>query len=488
MQQSLRYPLRDTPISTASPVILSVQNVSLANQSGQNRTLLLGNAVSQALYSDTIIPLQPNCAGSRCDWSSYQSVAFCSSCEDATIDLIIEPKHDAALQAYMENNYLGTFQFSDLNLSSGTGQANFRHTMNTVYNVSLGVGASTQFALTFSADIALANQAHTSSLSYAETIVWDLNDNVLSRAPCSYTDIDGPYTCFYYPNNTINDFPGPLKAFGYVSMAPAADGSRLVALSAQRCVITLCAQQLSSTVVNGSLSSHIEEADFGYYVAQEQPLTPSNDGRPLSTLTWLAGQNGSYFQAGPTYGANHSILFDFLTVLNTLQGTTTRWHSTGDPFFNSGQPGTGTNNPSSDVIQFMSNVRNNTAKIAQSLTNLIQQNGDVPVRGQVYQSTPFVEVRWAWLAFPISLLVIVVAALITTMFQTRQRRIPLWKSSPYPLLFNYHDQDRCNVADGAAGEAVAFRAVTTSRHEEMAKERLLRLRSAAGSWTFEKNP
>jgi hypothetical protein len=157
----------------------------------------------------------------------------------------------------------------------------------------------------------------------------------------------------------------------------------------------------------------------------------------------------------------------------------------------------GTFNPGPDVTCLVSDVRQNTAKVAQALTNFIQQNGDARVTGQVYQSMPFVEVRWRWLIFPSCLCAIVLAALIATILQTRRARAPVWKYSPFPLLFNYHDRDSCvdsRDGDGEGGEEAGagssssgtqvdfvLDAVTASGFEEMAEETFLRLRPIAGS-------
>jgi len=53
-------------------------------------------------------------------------------------------------------------------------------------------------------------------------------------------------------------------------------------------------------------------------------------------------------------------------------------------------------------------------------------------------------------------------------------------------LFNYHIDERYTISDATAADNITPQAVTTSRHEEMAKETLIRLRSSAGKWTFEK--
>ena len=452
-----------------------------------NRTVLVNAVVLQSLYSNLVTPLQPACAGTRCDWPLYNSAAFCSSCENAIDDIIIEPKHDPVLQAYTDNDYLGTFQGTDLNLDD-SGLITLKRSNKTSYVISLGVGSPVQFNLSSSAEV-MVTVSNSSSLRYPESIVWDLYDlppsNKYPDGYHCYTDASRlDNFCFDYQNTTINGIPGPLKAFGYVKLVRAANGSRLVASSAQRCVLTLCAQRYTSTFHNGSLLLNITDKNFGYY--DPVPIDPRNAASNAQTLNWYAFQNKSAFRAGVLSSTDYNVLVDFLMALNNLEGTSIRWTSTGDPSINNGFPGTGTINPRQDVVQFMSNVQNNTAKIALGLSNFVQENGDSQVVGQAYASVPFVEVRWAWLAYPLALVTIGTVALIATMYQTKRQRLALWKSSPFPLLFNYHDHDACAGSDGGTNETSIPQAAKTSKHEEMAEETQILLRTIAGSWTFEK--
>ena len=492
VQQSVKYPLRQQAIPSRKPPIPTVQTVT---SSSGNLTVLANAAILQALYSDAVTPLEPACTGFGCDWPPYKSVAFCHSCEDALDDIIIEPKQDAALQAYHENDYLSGFDIQDVQfynrsyVSASNIEATLSRPAKTSYNISLGVGATVGFELTTTnnlvIDHSITSSQNGSTLNYPETIVWDLNEgSYCYRAINPATD-----TCLQWSNTSINGVKGPLRAFGYLKLAHVGDVDRLIATTAQKCILTLCAQQYSTAIHNGSLSSNVTSQDYGFF---SSGLTMEFDApAPLSgeykTMQWNASLNGSRFAAVWSSGDNN-VLPDFSTALSNLQGTVTRYFSSGYPldprYFSSSN---GTFNAGPDLMRLTSNIQNSTAKIAQGLTNFIQLNGDVAVRGRTFESVPFVEVRWAWLTFPLALVAIALAALLATMYQTRRCHLPLWRSSPFPLMFNYHDRDACVASDVGAGEVDFPQAVTTSRHEEMAREIQLRLRSRAGLWTFEKH-
>ena len=100
----------------SAPTVLAVRNVSLGTTNAQDQILLIANAMTESLYADSVAPVQPACPAVRCQWPLYKSVALCSVCEDALDDIVVEPEHDAALQAYTNNDFWSEYQFSDLDL------------------------------------------------------------------------------------------------------------------------------------------------------------------------------------------------------------------------------------------------------------------------------------------------------------------------------------------------------------------------------------
>ena len=296
------------------------------------------------------------------------------------------------------------------------------------------------------------------SLTYPTAVLWDITTgwNVTME------------------QQIIDDVHQPLKSFGYLTMSRSADGKRLVVRSAKRCTISLCAQQYSSTFQNGSLTSHVSAMSWGL--------------RPSYYEDWSANLTGSNFNKSLDLG-------DLQSSLSMLEGSV--FNNTASA---NGGGASQLNYAGADTMQFMSDFENICAKLAQALTNYIQGNPDSVVPGQGYMSTSVVEVRWEWLAYPIFLVAVVVVTLLATIIQTHRHKLPNWKSSPFPLIYNYYDPGARSAApreseheDASqesefADEGTSFQplATKTSVHQELANSATLRLRSVVGSWVLER--
>lgn len=456
IQQSIRYPLRYYALSNASaPLLPAVQSLDSANFENNNITSDFNALVQKALYADSISLLQPKCPYAACDWPLYKSVAFCFTCHDALAHVTLEPQLDI-LEEHTTEWYSQNLRRTNVDLGDESGPS-FSMSRTTSYNVSLGQGYTmAAFDLHTDFSTELGGGYAQMSLSFPTAVVWDLTAN-WTYMPYQYI-IDGVLT--------------PVKAFGYLNMTRSADGKRLVARSAKRCSISLCAQQYSSTFQNGSLTSRVSAMSWGLW----------SDG------SWYANLTGSSF--------NSSLdLYDLQNSLSLLEGSV--YNSTSS---NDGYGSSSIANPAADTMQFMSDFEKICAKLAQALTNYIQENADSVVPGQGYMSTSVVQVRWAWLAYPIFLVAVIVITLLATIIQTHRHKLPTWKSSPFPLIYNYYDPGARSAAPresehedvGQESEFVDKEtyfqplATKTSVHQELANAATLRLRNVVGSWVLEK--
>ena len=345
VQQSVKYPLRDQVVGGSSPKIPTVNNVTFAKEVDANLTVAMNAVIAQALFADYVGPLSTVCGGTTCEWPDYKSVAVCSSCEDAMKDVNISPKHDMVLQGFTEDKYLDSFYGSDLDRSF----FELSKTWNTTYTISLGQGNPVIFSVNASSSVDLESFYPTSMLQHPETIVWNLlvpSDDA-TRYVLSHDNEGG--VDFMWRNITINGSVGPLKAFGFVNLTRSPDGNRLIVTSAQRCVISLCAKQYSSTFHNGSLSSRVMQHQWGAF----HPIP----GHEEQWLSWMATVDGSRFGGG-FFNLSNMILIDIYAPLTKLEGSLMRWYKrySGDT--------TGVNNQDADFMQFISDIRNNSAKIA----------------------------------------------------------------------------------------------------------------------------
>lgn len=97
---------------------------------------------------------------------------------------------------------------------------------------------------------------------------------------------------------------------------------------------------------------------------------------------------------------------------------------------------------SSDIMQALYDTSNLTKRIdnlATSMTNNIreQDNGVFDTaRGIAWTNETYVHVRWAWFAFPATLILISSSFLLAIIFETSYRDVMVWKSSTLALLFH----------------------------------------------------
>ncbi|KAL8944728.1 MAG: hypothetical protein Q9216_000297 [Gyalolechia sp. 2 TL-2023] len=97
---------------------------------------------------------------------------------------------------------------------------------------------------------------------------------------------------------------------------------------------------------------------------------------------------------------------------------------------------------SSDIMQALYDTSNLTQRIdnlATSMTNNIRGQDDHvsgPAYGIAWKKETYLHVRWAWFAFPASLVLISAIFLLGTIFETSYRDVLVWKSSDLALLFH----------------------------------------------------
>ena len=98
---------------------------------------------------------------------------------------------------------------------------------------------------------------------------------------------------------------------------------------------------------------------------------------------------------------------------------------------------------SSDIIQAVwensDDLPSWIAHLALSMSNNIRLTAPAPSNpaytGVAYSLAPYVQVQWAWLAFPAALVLGTVIFLGATMRSTARRSVRAWKSDPLPLIF-----------------------------------------------------
>ena len=105
-------------------------------------------------------------------------------------------------------------------------------------------------------------------------------------------------------------------------------------------------------------------------------------------------------------------------------------------------PASGSQSFSSDIIHAFfeaDDISERIDNLAVSMSNNIRQqnsSGSNPFQGTAWGSQTYVHVRWAWLAYPLTVLSISLISLALTIFQTDRFEVNVWKSSTLALLFH----------------------------------------------------
>lgn len=85
------------------------------------------------------------------------------------------------------------------------------------------------------------------------------------------------------------------------------------------------------------------------------------------------------------------------------------------------------------------NITQHMEKIATAVTNVVRSDtgSTDSLKGPAFAPETYVEVKWAWLSFPLAMLILCVVFLVTTMVKTsrgKHENIGVWKTSAMPTL------------------------------------------------------
>lgn len=196
-------------------------------------------------------------------------------------------------------------------------------------------------------------------------------------------------------------------------------------VSAWECALYYCVNTYSAAVRDGILQQTVVSSwlNNSASLGQKSDLLYRPPLPPTSTITPDASE----------YYATHSAakaLNSFMS--HTFNGSGGIQREGSEPVF------------SSDIIHALYETTNYSKRIenlATSMTNSLRQqnNGSLTVsHGLAYKSETFVHVRWAWLAYPIVIVVLSIVLLIYTIVDNNHRDLQVWKASILALM--YHAQ------------------------------------------------
>lgn len=428
LQQVVDYPSRNItqPGATASAPQNLAYTPSLPSRDPQ---LSVARAIEIGISSaPKPFDKEPECPTGQCSWPRFQSVGWCSQCEDHTALVTLS---DCNLGSILQNE-----------------SERSQHCL-----LDLGNGVKSPLLLTRTPDISTWPGTH---VNYTEEVIWpisfggDVQPTVVTSFGVIGEDIPSqPVGLPKMENTTYLGIPNPLMVFGHVAVEPTWDMSTayeveydlLRVTKASQCILTLCDQYLSVPRVGGittwiahstnygNVFLHPTESESGYKICwqpedgnvnlsfhDEQRDLVDRSKRAFCDVTayapyvapYLIGQhNRSFVVSGSSQGPYkiHKTLGESRSS-NTVGSQSTR------------------------------SLRQRIESIANALTNYGLQTTNDTIRGYAYTEESYVRVRWQWLILPALLELVSVVLLILTIIYSRREDVPLWKSSILALMYH----------------------------------------------------
>lgn len=267
-------------------------------------------------------------------------------------------------------------------------------------------------------------------------------------------------------------------------------------VSATQCFLYWCVNTYESRVSNGHFSERIIDSWYSdksdWWNDQEgYKEDPSNDRASLIP-TRLGNDSDPKKNQNFTisrYGSD--IATQFLSSKLSLSNSGSRAHI---------WDGTVYDSPFKDSIELVQAIRDSEtndlfANLAKSMTRSIRSVNTSsqlelykafypwspndpskfsPAHGTATYPHVYVSIRWRWIAFPVTLILLTAIFLAITMNDTMRHYTPIWKSSPLPLLFSSLDRNQAERLR---------KAKDLSEMERLSDEIKVELRDDSGSGT-----
>ena len=278
-------------------------------------------------------------------------------------------------------------------------------------------------------------------------------------------------------NETYVEVTNPIVALGNVQLQWCEDFAPekgLCITSAEECVLSLCARQFETSVVNGTANTTITNEDYGCLSQIHDDTGTVAYG--TSTHCWQAGKpraelqmtnvTGSYdwedrAYQGLDFCSDGIVVQDFQKQTDDSLASTLAVQSVQANLLTRLIGNRTTRSDSKDYYSFLrDNLTTSTASsytmeyitenglgpvlsgIAASLTQqALLANNSEKLAGTVYTTETFVAVDWPWLIYPATLVLAAIILLILTAIHSHRCRLRIWKSSMLPLLYRTLDPD-----------------------------------------------
>jgi hypothetical protein len=335
----------------------------------------------------------PNCSTGNCTFPLFDSLAFCSKCQNVT----------------------------DKTILSGYTTGKSTQLGNTIANYTFSLPGNYTIMVT-----AFLEEGESAPLLYGPVMV--SNFGMLESMSQSQLRILNPISSL-----AVLQWPD-IEQLGY-------SGDYLKEMpQAWQCALYFCLQTYNTTVLKG-----VPKVDVVSITDIETPLpvidqfpydyVMTNDTtfqRPEDSL--IKGGNATFSIPGGTIAAMASYLNYTMSGSQLMQSSETN----------------GQDQWPNDVMQALNStidIAGMMSGLASSITTFMRQSDnrgsllDTIATGIALKEETYVHVRWAWIALPVLDLLAAMIFLLVTIIRASRERIPVWKSSGLATLFNGLTED-----------------------------------------------
>ncbi|EOA91786.1 uncharacterized protein SETTUDRAFT_86598 [Exserohilum turcica Et28A] len=393
------------------------------------------------------------CPTSRCEWPPYETLGVCSACEDVShlleyaclttrMDWIRAAKGNGMNLTYTEGTACGYF----LNATSDNPvlMSGFR-----VDNLTNPVPGETLLMRT----LPLVTSLFRESL-YGGTINFDaIQYRILDAIVVS--SVDGSANSVYEKKRPV----------------------------AQECMLSWCVKTLRSSYDSGDYQEEIQDT-FINTTKAEWPWQIENDPVTESTIQTFMPNISIYppSQAGSkmAFGVSNDTFLDTVLILDEIfPSMITISNPTARPFIKIRV--SNTRAATFRTVRFSpwlapNNVSHHLERMAQAITNVIRSDTDSNelIAGTAYARETYVAVHWAWLAFPLAMLLLSIIFLISTILKTSSenyQEIGIWKTSAMPtLMYSLPNDAQRGIISATRPKEMAFKNTEKVRIRLMPKQ------------------
>lgn len=380
------------------------------------RSYFFDNGTQPVLFGNGTRPEIPlSCPTSSCSWPSYDTLAVCSSCQEVShlLDLSYSCMNTSI---DWSTQWISNYTAEPTALVCGT-----------------FLNATSENPILLTGNI----MGHVGNLS---------NETLLVRT-VPLTDFATKLPLYGHGSLSFKDVRYPLLDALIASETNRKEGEHsqnqpLV----HECMLSWCVQTLRSTYEYGKYTEVVEsihvqspkhedpwpwytfETEAGTFVVYSQNYTIDQFGTEIGSPATSAELN-----------VNNATMANVMNIFDDIFPAFYTQSATGDRLLRfKNYPGYA---PILRAMEFNpwlapNNISRHMERLAESMTNVLRSSDSkIMVEGKAYSIKTFISVKWEWLTFPIALLLLSLAFLVSTIVKTsKDTETGVWKTSSMPTL------------------------------------------------------